>query len=147
LIHGIGIDVVEISRIAEACDRHGERFARRILGEDELNRYFERRGRSPARGLAFLATRFAAKEAISKALGLGMRQPMSWRAVQILNAPSGRPQAVPNAPIARFLRERGLRLHVSMTDERQVAAAYAIAETVDASSASSSAANETRFHA
>jgi holo-[acyl-carrier protein] synthase len=133
VIHGIGIDLVEIDRIAQACARHGDRFAQRILGDDELQRYFYRRERSSVRGLAYLATRFAAKEAISKALGLGMRQPMSWRAVQILNAPSGRPQVVPNAAIAAYMQARRLRLQISVTDERQMAAAYAIAETSEES--------------
>jgi holo-[acyl-carrier protein] synthase len=132
VIYGIGIDLVEVSRIAEACARHGDRFVQRILGVEEQQRYFDRRQRSAVRGVAFLATRFAAKEAISKALGLGMRQPMSWRAVQILNAPSGRPEVFPNAAVAEFMRERRLRLQVSVTDEREMAAAYAIAETVEA---------------
>lgn len=132
MIYGIGIDLIEIERIAAACERHGERFARRILGPDELQRYEERRRRAANRGLAYLATRFAAKEAVSKALGLGMRQPMSWRAVQIVNAASGRPQAVANGPLVDFMRARRLRLQVSVTDERAIAAAYAIAEIVDA---------------
>ncbi len=128
MIYGIGIDLIEIDRIAQARTRHGDRFVQRILGPDELERYEARRRRSEARGLAFLATRFAAKEAVSKALGLGMRQPMSWRAVQIVNSRSGRPEAVANGALADFIRERGLRLLVSVTDERAMAAAYAIAE-------------------
>jgi holo-[acyl-carrier protein] synthase len=131
VIYGIGIDLIEIERIAAACARHGERFAHRILGPAELERYVARRQRSAARGLAYLATRFAAKEAISKALGLGMRQPMSWRAVQILNAPSGRPTAVADGVLAQFMRARRLQLQVTVTDERAIAAAYAIAEIVE----------------
>lgn len=77
MIVGIGTDLIEIERIEAACARHGERFAQRILGPAEWRRYGERRSRSARRGLAFLATRFAAKEAISKALGLGMRTPMT----------------------------------------------------------------------
>jgi len=132
VIYGIGIDLIEIERIAAACERHGERFARRILGPDELQRYEERRQRAATRGLAYLATRFAAKEAVSKALGLGMRQPMGWRAVQIINTPSGRPQAVANGPLVDFMHARRLRLHVSVTDERAIAGAYAIAEIGEA---------------
>jgi holo-[acyl-carrier protein] synthase len=131
VIYGIGIDLIEIERIAQAQARHGDRFAQRILGTEELQRYAQRGQRSASRGLAFLATRFAAKEAVSKALGLGMRQPMSWRAVQILNVRSGRPEAVASGALAEFLRARRLRLHVSVTDERAIAAAYAIAETVE----------------
>jgi holo-[acyl-carrier protein] synthase len=131
VIYGIGTDLIEIERIAQAQARFGERFARRILGPQELQRLAARAQRSPQRGLAYLATRFAAKEAISKALGLGMRLPMTWRAVEIVNAPSGRPVAVAHGELARFLRERGLRLHVSVSDERTVAMAYAVAEIAD----------------
>ena len=82
-------------------------------------------------GLAFLATRFAAKEAISKAVGLGMRLPMSWRAVEIVNQPGGRPCAIANGAFAAFLEGRRLRLHVSVADIANLAVAYAVAETVD----------------
>ncbi len=131
MIYGIGIDLVEIDRIAAARERFGERFVQRILGPQELARYQARLSRSPARGLAYLATRFAAKEAISKAIGLGMRMPMSWRAVEIVNAASGRPQALANGALADFLRARRLRLQVSVTDERSQAMALAIAEEGD----------------
>jgi holo-[acyl-carrier protein] synthase len=128
MIFGIGTDLVEIERIAAACERFGERFAQRILGPQELARYRQRALRAPRRGLAFLATRFAAKEAVSKALGLGMHTPMTWRAVEIVNAPSGKPVALAHGALARFIEERKLRLHVSVTDERSMAMAYAIAE-------------------
>jgi holo-[acyl-carrier protein] synthase len=131
VIYGIGTDLIEIDRIAQAHARFGERFARRVLGAQELQRYAARRQRSAQRGLAYLATRFAAKEAISKALGLGMRRPMSWRAVEIVNAPSGQPMAVAHGELARFLQQRRLRLHVSVSDERSVAMAYAVAEIAD----------------
>jgi holo-[acyl-carrier protein] synthase len=129
MIVGIGTDLVEIARIEEAVGRFGDRFAQRILGPAEWQRYLARRERSARRGVAFLATRFAAKEAISKALGLGMRMPMTWRAVEILNAPSGAPMAQARGTLATHLSERSLRLHVSVTDERAMAMAYAIAES------------------
>lgn len=128
MIVGSGVDIVEIERIAAAVARHGERFAARILGPGELARYASRRARCERRGLAFLATRFAAKEAISKALGLGMRMPMTWRAVELLNAPSGEPVAVAHGALAGYIAVRRLSLHVSVSDERGVAIAYAIAE-------------------
>jgi len=131
VIYGIGTDLIEIERIAAAVDRFGDRFVQRILGSQEQLRHAARRARSSRRGLAYLATRFAAKEAISKALGLGLRTPMSWRAVEILNAPSGKPQAVAYGGLAEFLRVRRLRLSVSVTDEREMAMAFAIAEVVD----------------
>lgn len=128
MIFGIGIDLIEIERIAVAYARFGERFAQRILGERELERYRARRARSEGRGLAFLATRFAAKEALSKALGLGMRTPMSWRAVEILNDASGRPILLVQGELRNFVERNHLRLHVSVTDERSMAAAYVVAE-------------------
>jgi holo-[acyl-carrier protein] synthase len=131
MIFGIGTDLVEIERIELAHARFGDRFALRILGPQELQRYHQRTARAPRRGLVFLATRFAAKEAVSKALGLGMRQPMTWRAVEIVNAPSGKPVALAHGALARYLEERKLRLHVSVSDERSMAMAYAIAETGD----------------
>ncbi len=69
-------------------------------------------------GLAFLSTRFAGKEAVAKALGLGMRSPMRWHAVEILNDASGRPLASVHADLRRFVERHRLRLHVSLTDER-----------------------------
>lgn len=129
MIYGIGADVIEIVRVEDAMRRNGRRFAERILGERELERFEQRTQRYARRGVVFLATRFAAKEAISKALGLGMRQPMSWRAVEILNAPSGKPIAVLHGALQTFVTERGLTLHVSVSDERAYAVAYAIAET------------------
>lgn len=131
MIYGIGTDLIEIERIAQAQARFGDRFAQRVLGAQELQRYAARSQRSAQRGLAYLATRFAAKEAICKALGLGMRLPMTWRAVEIVNAPSGRPVAIAHGELARFLQARRLRLHVSVTDERSVAMAYAVAEIAD----------------
>ena len=129
MIFGIGTDIVEIERIRAADARFGDRFALRILGASEIERYRSRRARSNERGITFLATRFAAKEAISKALGLGMRQPMTWRAVEIVNDASGRPvPRISSDSLRRFAEERRLRLHVSVTDEKQFAMAYAIAE-------------------
>jgi holo-[acyl-carrier protein] synthase len=130
VIFGIGQDAIEISRIAEALERHGDRFARRILGPREMAVFQARRRRWPSRATAYLATRFAAKEAVSKAVGLGMRQPMSWRAVEIVNEPSGRPGAVANGALAAFLQDRGLRLHVTVTDLEQIAVAAAVAEHI-----------------
>jgi holo-[acyl-carrier protein] synthase len=135
VIYGIGTDLVEIGRIAAAVERFGERFVDRILGPLEKARYEARRARSASRGLAFLATRFAAKEAVSKAIGLGLRSPMTWRAVEIINAPSGQPQVLAHGALAEFLRARRLRLSVSVTDEQAMAMAFVIAEVTDGTGA------------
>jgi holo-[acyl-carrier protein] synthase len=131
VIFGIGHDVIELDRVAAALQRHGERFASRVLGPRELAVYQARRRRSAQRGLAFLATRFAAKEAISKAVGLGMRSPMSWRAVEIVNEPGGRPCAVPNGAFGVFLQSKRLRLHITVSDIANLAVAHAVAEQLD----------------
>jgi holo-[acyl-carrier protein] synthase len=131
VIYGIGTDLVEIARIAAALERFGDRFVERILGPQERARYEARRARSARRGVAFLATRFAAKEAVSKAIGLGLRSPMTWRAVEIVNAPSGRPQVVAHDALAEYLRSRRLRLSVSVTDEQAMAMAFVVAEIID----------------
>lgn len=128
MIYGIGTDIIQIGRIEAALDRHGDRFAERILGDDELRKYHERRGKVEARGVRFVATRFAAKEAFSKAIGLGMRMPMSWRAMQTLNAPGGRPIVVTSGVLTQFMEQHGLTAQVSITDEVDYAVAFVIVE-------------------
>ena len=78
MIYGIGTDICDVRRIQASLDRHGERFARRVLSDAELAVWQARTARWPERGVRYLATRFSAKEAFSKAVGLGMRMPMAW---------------------------------------------------------------------
>ncbi|MGN6455836.1 MAG: holo-ACP synthase [Achromobacter mucicolens] len=127
-IAGIGMDLLRIDRIERALARHGIRFAEKILGPEELVKFHARRARDPVRGLRFLATRFAAKEAFSKAIGLGMRMPMTWRRVQTLNAPGGRPVLVIAPELQAWYAERFGAAHVSITDESDMAAAYVVVE-------------------
>ncbi|WP_334187486.1 holo-ACP synthase [Noviherbaspirillum sp.] len=128
MIYGIGTDIIQISRIEAALARNGERFAEKILGPEELEKYRRRKIKVEARGLRFLATRFAAKEAFSKAIGLGMRMPMTWRAMQTLNAPSGKPVAVTSGALKEFMEQNGLTAQVSITDEADYAVAFVIVE-------------------
>lgn len=128
MIYGIGTDIIQISRIEAALQRYGERFAERILGAQELERFHRRRAKVEARGLRFLATRFAAKEAFSKAIGLGMHMPMTWRAIQTLNAPSGKPVVQTSGALQAFMLENGLTAQVSITDEAEYAVAFVIVE-------------------
>lgn len=127
-IGGIGMDLLRIDRIERALARHGDRFAEKILGPEELAKFHARRARDPVRGLRFLATRFAAKEAFSKAVGLGMRMPMTWRRVQTLNAPGGRPVLVIAPELLEWYVQRFGAAHVSITDESDMAAAYVVVE-------------------
>jgi holo-[acyl-carrier protein] synthase len=128
MIYGIGTDIIRISRVAGALERNGERFAEKILGPEELEKYRCRKAKVDARGLRFLATRFAAKEAFSKAIGLGMRMPMTWRAMQVLNAPGGKPIAVTSGDLNEFMEKNGLTAQVSITDEAEYAVAFVIVE-------------------
>lgn len=130
MIYGIGTDIVQISRVEAALLRSGPRFAEKILGPEELAKYHARSEKNAVRGLRFLATRFAAKEAFSKAIGLGMRMPMSWRAAQMLNAPGGKPVIVCSGALEDFMREHGLSAQVSISDEADYAVAFVIVSKV-----------------
>ena len=124
MIYGVGTDVVEISRIEKALARFGERFARRILCEPELQRF--KNHRLPA---AYLAKRFAAKEAFTKALGTGINAPANWHGVWVRNLPSGKPVLEFSEPLRKMMSSRGVgNSHLSLTDERGVAMATVILE-------------------
>ena len=139
-IYGIGTDIVQVSRVAAVMTRTQGRFAEKVLGPDELRVYYARNARSEVRGLAFLATRFSAKEAFSKAIGLGMRWPMTWRALQTLNEPSGKPVVVASGELADWLAARRITAQVTVSDERDYAVSFVIAEVADSAPPSASAA-------
>ena len=126
MIYGIGTDIVQISRVEAALARNGERFAEKILGPQELEKYHARRARSAVRGLRFLATRFSAKEAFSKAIGLGMRMPMTWRSAQMLNDPSGKPVIVCSGALLDFMKQNKLTAQVTISDEADYGVAFVI---------------------
>ena len=127
MIVGIGTDICDIRRIEATFARRGERFAERVLGPREIAVFRARRARVEARGLRYLATRFSAKEAFSKAIGL--RMPMTWRACEIVNAASGKPEIALNGELAAWFSERGWRAHVSVSDESDYAAAFVVVES------------------
>lgn len=128
-IAGIGTDLIKMARIEQAWLRHPERFPEKILGTEELRVFNARSARDRSRGVRYLATRFAAKEAFSKAVGLGMRSPMWWTRMQTLNAPGGRPVVVLAEPLASWYAERFGVAHVSLTDESEYGAAYVVVES------------------
>ena len=127
-IYGIGTDICDIRRIRSALERHGERFAGKILSEAEMATWRLRSQRWPERGVRFVATRFSAKEAFSKAIGLGMRMPMSWRLCEIAKAPSGKPGIVLHEPLKSWFEARGLSAQVSVSDESDYATSFVIVE-------------------
>jgi holo-[acyl-carrier protein] synthase len=125
VIYGVGTDVVEIERIEKALARFGERFAKRILCEPELRRF--KGHRKPA---AYLAKRFAAKEAFTKALGTGIHAPANWHGVWVVNMKSGKPELRFSEPLKALLEQRKIaQTHLSLTDERGMAAATVILES------------------
>ncbi|PPE71295.1 holo-ACP synthase [Caldimonas thermodepolymerans] len=131
MIYGIGTDVCDIRRMRETWERRGERFALKVLGPHEIEVFRTRYAKVPARGIAYLATRFSAKEAFSKAIGLGMRMPMTWRACEVVKAPSGKPEIRLHGALAEWFAARRLRAHVSVTDESDYAASFVVVETED----------------
>ena len=129
MIVGIGTDICDIRRITSTLQRRGDRIAERVLGAAELRVFHARRARTPARGVRFLATRFSAKEAFSKAIGLGIRSPMSWRACEILNEPSGKPYLQLSGALAAWFDAHGWVAHVTVSDETDYAASFVVVET------------------
>jgi len=129
MVHGIGTDICDIRRIRAALERHGERFAEKVLGPNEIEVFRARWARVEARGVAYLATRFSAKEAFSKAIGLGLRSPMRWRDCETLNRPSGQPEIRLHGALAAWFDQQGLVAHVSLTDESDYATSFVVVET------------------
>jgi holo-[acyl-carrier protein] synthase len=133
MIYGIGTDICDLRRLRATLARRGDRFAEKVLGEREIEVFRARRARVEARGVAYLATRFSAKEAFSKAIGLGIHMPMTWRACEILNLPGGQPVIRLNGALADWFAERGLAAHVTVTDETDYAASFVVVERQTAS--------------
>ena len=130
MIYGIGTDICDIRRIAASLARHGDRFAEKVLCDAELRTWRARSARWPERGVRYLATRFSAKEAFSKAIGLGMRMPMTWRACEIANLESGQPAIVLHGALQEWFAARGLRSHITVTDEADYAASFCVVEKI-----------------
>ncbi len=130
MIYGIGTDICDVRRIRASLDRHGERFAHRILSDAELAQWRSRHARWPERGVRFLATRFSAKEAFSKAIGLGMRLPMSWRLCEVGKHPSGKPVVLLHGGLKHWFEARDLVAHISVTDETDYAASFCVIEKI-----------------
>ena len=127
MIAGIGVDIVEISRVARSLDRWGDRFRDKILHSVEV-----RSGLSDAIAAAYLARQFAAKESVSKALGTGMRAGVYFGDIRILRGEGGAPLVELTGGAAERAAEAGVdKIHISISDEAEYAIAYAIAERPD----------------
>ena len=120
MIIGIGCDIIKIARVKALIDRIGDKFLSRIYTTAEIATGLKL---SKEKGYAYFAKRFAAKEAISKALGTGIGEAIAFLDIEIENAASGKPQA-------RLMPQRfaDVTIHLSLADEKDYAIAYAVAE-------------------
>lgn len=124
MIVGIGVDIAEISRFEKIIERHAERFCERILCGPEREQ-FERRNRSAS----FLASRFAAKEAVSKALGTGIAEGIGFHDLEIINNELGKPDIRFHGQARAVIEQRGiLRSFLSLSDEKHYAVAMVVLE-------------------
>ena len=124
MILGVGIDIIEVARIASAYEKFGERFVNRVLHADEIAYCLSHKNPGP-----FLAVRFAAKEAISKAFGTGIGASLGWQDMEICKKKSGEPFVVLHGKGKKlFKSRRAKRLLVSLSHTANYAAATAILE-------------------
>lgn len=120
MIFGIGTDIVRITRMADSLERHGDKFAERILSADELIAY-----KKVENGARYLAKRFAAKEATSKAMGTGFRDGLSLKQISVGNDAKGKPILHYTDQAERFMQENNIvESHISLADEEEYAVAF-----------------------
>ncbi|MFZ4480820.1 MAG: holo-ACP synthase [Rhodoferax sp.] len=131
MIFGIGTDICDVRRIRTSLERHGDRFGKKILSDAEFSTWRARSARSPERGVRYLATRFSAKEAFSKAIGLGMVMPMHWRLCEVGNLAGGKPAILLHGALKDWFEARRLTAHVSLTDETDYAASFCVVEQME----------------
>jgi len=124
MIYGIGIDVVEPHRIERLRHKYGERFARRVLTPLEWPGYV--RSGNP---VFYLANRFAAKEAFSKAMGTGFRYPVTLQCISVVQNAAGKPSLEFHPNLERLVTSHGIvRHHLTISDERALACACVVIE-------------------
>jgi holo-[acyl-carrier protein] synthase len=124
MILGTGIDIIEVARIASSFEKFGERFVNRILLPDEITYCMSHKTPAP-----FLAARFAAKEAVSKAFGTGIGAQLGWQDMEIRRKESGEPFVILHGNGRKLFESRGAKqLHVSLSHTQNYAAATAILE-------------------
>ena len=120
MIYGIGTDIVHINRMRDDLDRYGDKFARRILTDAEFGEF---QGKSNQ--AAFLAKRFAAKEATAKAMGTGFSQGLSLHHIGVEHDEAGKPVLEFSGVAEKFLQEKQIKkTHLSLADEREYAVAF-----------------------
>lgn len=124
MIYGIGIDVIQPYRVARLLEKFGERFVKRVLTPPERERY--ERNASP---VLFLANRFAAKEAFSKAMGTGFRYPVTLQCISVIPNTAGKPELTFSSDLATLVTLKGItRSHLTISDESNMACACVVLE-------------------
>lgn len=125
MIKGIGVDLLDLSRIEDLYTRYQDRFVKHLLTTQEIDQFIK-----SDRKVHYLATRFSGKEAISKALGLGLRSPMTLHSTSIINDSIGKPELFFDSGLSKFLSEsKVVRIHVTFSHESSNIISFAIAET------------------
>jgi len=125
LIYGIGIDVLEPYRVERLVQTYGERFAKRVLTPLEWPAYLK-----SARPVLFLANRFSAKEAFSKAMGTGFRYPVTLQCISVVQNRAGKPGFEFHPMLEQFVRSRGIVAHhLTISDEKSLTCACVVLET------------------
>jgi holo-[acyl-carrier protein] synthase len=125
MITGLGVDIVEISRIQKLLDRFGEKIAHRLLTEQEFAKFKQRNSSA-----TFLASRFAAKEAASKALGTGISGGMSFRSIEVVNDERGKPELhLHDVAFSLGQQQKITRSLLSLSDEKHYAVAMVVMES------------------
>jgi holo-[acyl-carrier protein] synthase len=123
MILGVGVDLVEKSRVEHALDKFGDRFARRVLSEKEWSLC-----KTKGDCTGSVAARIAAKEAVFKALGTGWAEGLGWHDVEVVNDSQGKPLVRLSGEAGR--RTEGVRLHISISHEKHSAVAFAVLEKI-----------------
>lgn len=125
MIYGIGTDIVEVTRIEHSITQFGDDFAKRILAESEFASYLDSKIKA-----RFLAKRFAAKEAFSKALGTGLRPPATFQNIAVSHDELGKPVLKLSDDLQAFLHSKHiLHMHITISDEKNLAVAFVVLET------------------
>ena len=125
MIAGIGVDIAEITRFETMLERYADRIARRILCEPEFQQFEQRQRRA-----SFLASRFAAKEAVSKALGTGIAQGIGFHSIEVINDEQGKPELRFHDKAQALIEQRGISSALlSLSDEKHYVVAMVVLES------------------
>ena len=124
MILGVGIDLIEVDRVRQSYEKFGQRFLNKVLRAEEADYCLSHHDPAP-----FIAVRFAAKEAVSKAFGTGIGSQLGWQEMEVARRDSGEPYLILHGQGLELMRQRnGIRVHLSLTHTRSYASAVAILE-------------------